>query len=114
MLKCVTNKHFLRLYNVYCKNKLDIMNGKSILLSLVLMMLLSLTIVAEEKSEMIATAKQVTSEANTLFKKGQVQEAINLMENFLVDFEKLPVDEKQKYAYVGGWRNLYLAAYFLQ
>ncbi len=112
MLKCVTNKHFLRLYNVYCKNKLDIMNGKSILLSLVLMMLLSLTIVAEEKSEMIATAKQVTSEANTLFKKGQVQEAINLMENFLVDFEKLPADEKQKYAYVGGWRNLYLAAYY--
>ena len=88
------------------------MNLQSILLSLVLMMLSSMTIDAEEQFDMIAKAKHVTTEANTLFDNGQVQEAINLMEDFLVDFEELPADEKQKYAYIGGWRNLYLAAYY--
>lgn len=88
------------------------MNLQKILFSLVLMLLSAMTIVAEEQSDMIAKAKQVTTEANTLFDKGQVQEAINLMENFLAYFENLPTEEKQKYAYIGGWRNLYLAAYY--
>lgn len=88
------------------------MNLQKILFSLVLMILPVMSIVAEEQSDMIAKAKQVTTEANTLYDKGQVQEAINLMENFLADFEKLPAEEKQKYAYIGGWRNLYLAAYY--
>lgn len=88
------------------------MNLQKILFSLVLMILPVMSIVAEEQSDMIAKAKQVTTDANTLYDKGQVQEAIILMENFLADFEKLPSEEKQKYAYIGGWRNLYLAAYY--
>ncbi len=88
------------------------MKGKRILVSLVFIAMSIMILVANNQSEMIAKAKKVTSEANTLYDKGQVQEAINLMENFLADFEKLPTDEIQKYAYIGGWRNHYLAAYY--
>lgn len=88
------------------------MNGKSILLSLVFIAMSVLTMVAENQSEIIANAKTITEKANTLFKSGKKLEAINLLEKFLIDFEKLPTDKKQKIGYIGGWRNVYLAAYY--
>lgn len=88
------------------------MKGKRILVSLVFIAMSIMLVVANNQSEMIAKAKKVTAEANTLFNSGQKQDAIELLENFLVEFDKLSADEKQKFSYIGGWRNFYLAAYY--
>ena len=88
------------------------MKGKRILVSLVFIAMSIMLVVANNQSEMIAKAKKVTVEANTLFNSGQKQDAIELLENFLVEFDKLSADEKQKFSYIGGWRNFYLAAYY--
>lgn len=88
------------------------MNVRIFLLSIVIVTISILPMHAEDQSTIIAKAKAVTEEVIALYKSGQKQEAINLLEEFLNDFEKLPVDKKQEIGYIGGWRNLYLAAYY--
>ena len=53
------------------------MKGKRILVSLVFIAMSIMMVVANNQSEMIAKAKKVTAEANTLFNSGQKQDAKN-------------------------------------
>ena len=65
-----------------------------------------------ETSRIISNAKQATALSDSLYAVGNIQAAIDNMEQFLAEFAKQPAEIRENMDYIPGWRNLYLSKFY--
>ena len=86
---------------------------KNFILSAIIISCTTLHLFADnEKNIIITNAKQATAISDSLYEAGNIQAAIDNMEQFLTEFAKQPAEIRENMAYIPAWRNYFLAKYY--
>ena len=87
---------------------------KYILSAIIILCAVSTLSADSNKNLIINNAKRATALSDSLYRAGNIQAAIDNLEDFLTEFAKQPADIQESMSYIPGWRNLYLSKYYAE